>query len=53
MHLFRNDYSEGACPEVLDALVRTNADQCVGYTCDEHCARATKLILEACELEEG
>ena len=45
MHLFRNDYSEGACPEVLDALVRTNAEQCVGYTCDEHCARATKLIL--------
>ena len=34
MHLFRNDYSEGACPEVLDALVRTNAEQCVGYTCD-------------------
>ena len=53
MHLFRNDYSEGACPEVLDALVRTNAEQCVGYTCDEHCARAAKLILEACELEEG
>ena len=50
MHLFRNDYSEGACPEVLEALVRTNAEQCAGYTCDEHCARAAQLILEACGL---
>ena len=51
MHLFRNDYSEGACPEVLDALVKTNGEQCAGYTCDEHCARAAQLILEACELD--
>ncbi len=50
MHLFRNDYSEGACPEVLEAVVRTNAEQCAGYTCDEHCARAARLILEACGL---
>ena len=48
--MFRNDYSEGACPEVLDALVRTNAERCVGYTCDEHCARAARLVLDACGL---
>ena len=30
LHLFRNDYSEGAHPAVLDALVRTNAEQSVG-----------------------
>ena len=47
---FRNDYSEGAHPAVLDALVRTNADQSVGYTEDEHCARAARLILDACGL---
>lgn len=50
MHMFRNDYSEGAHPLVLHALVRTNLDQTTGYTCDEHCARAARLILDACGL---
>ena len=50
LHQFQNDYSEGACPAVLDALVRTNAEQSVGYTQDAHCARARELILEACGL---
>ena len=50
MHLFRNDYSEGAHPHVLDALVRTNAEQTAGYTCDGHCERAAALILDACGL---
>ena len=50
LHQFQNDYSEGACPAVLDALVRTNAEQSPGYTTDEHCARARELILEACDL---
>ena len=27
MHQFRNDYSEGAAPAILDALVRTNLEQ--------------------------
>lgn len=44
MRQFRNDYSEGAAPEILDALVRTNAEQCVGYGADGHCARAADLI---------
>ena len=49
MHLFRNDYSEGAAPEILDALVRTNGEQCVGYTeGDPHCAHARELIRAAC-----
>lgn len=50
MHQFRNDYSEGAHPLVMDALLRTNAEQAVGYTEDDHCARARALVLEACEL---
>lgn len=50
MHSFRNDYSEGAHPYILEALVRTNAEQTVGYTEDDHCARAASLVLEACEL---
>ena len=44
MHQFQNDYSEGAAPAILDALVRTNAEQTVGYGEDEHCARAFDLI---------
>ena len=39
MHQLRNDYSEGAHPRILDALVRTNLEQTVGYGADEHCAR--------------
>ena len=50
MHQFTNDYSEGACPEVLQALVQTNAEQTPGYTTDAHCARAARLVLDACGL---
>ena len=53
LHQFTNDYSEGACPEVLDALVRTNGEQTGGYTTDAHCARAGRLILDRCGLDEG
>ncbi len=49
MRMFKNDYSEGAAPQILDALVRTNAEQCVGYTeGDPHCERARELIRAAC-----
>ena len=44
MHQFRNDYSEGAHPLIMEALARTNLEQCVGYGADEHCARAAELI---------
>ncbi len=50
LHRFTNDYSEGAHPTILDALVRTNLEQAGGYTTDEHCERARALILEACGL---
>lgn len=49
MRMFRNDYSEGAAPEVLQALVATNGEQTVGYTeGDAHCERARELIRQAC-----
>ncbi len=44
MHQFRNDYSEGAAPAIMDALIRTNEEQTPGYGTDEHCARAAELI---------
>ena len=49
MRMFRNDYSEGAAPEILEALVSTNAEQHVGYTeGDPYCERARELIRAAC-----
>ena len=48
MRQFRNDYSEGAAPEILDALVRTNAQQTPGYGEDEFCAAAADLIRAIC-----
>ena len=44
MWQFRNDYSEGAAPEIMDALVRTNGDQTPGYGEDVHCECAADLI---------
>lgn len=42
-----NDYSEGAAPQILEALVRTNMEQTTGYGLDPHCDRARDLICEA------
>lgn len=44
MYNFRNDYSEGAHPKVLDALVRTNLEATAGYGEDEYCAEAAALV---------
>lgn len=45
MHMFRNDYSEGAAPQILQALVNTNQEQISGYTEDDpHCEHARELI---------
>lgn len=44
MHQFRNDYSEGAAPEILQALVGTNEEQTPGYGQDAHSKRAADLI---------
>ena len=45
---FVNDYSEGAHPAVLDALVRTNLQQEPGYGEDAFCASAREKIRTAC-----
>ena len=44
MYSFRNDYSEGAHPVVLQALTDTNLVQTSGYGTDEYCAEAAQLI---------
>jgi len=46
---FECDYTEGAHPRILEALSRTNMEQTVGYSEDEHCENARRLIREACD----
>ena len=46
MIYFRNDYSEGAPPTVLQALVATNRVSTPGYGCDAYCACARELLRE-------
>ena len=44
MYFFRNDYSEGALPQVMDALSRTNLCSTVGYGDDPYCHEAAEKI---------
>ena len=41
---FLNDYSEGALPQVMEALQRTNLETTVGYSCDEYCKQAADTV---------
>ena len=50
---FQCDYNEGCAQEILDLLIKTNLEQHVGYSEDEHCERARQLIREACESPEA
>ena len=49
MYSFRNDYSEGAHPVVLQALTDTNLVQTSGYGTDDYCAEAAQLIRDLCQ----
>ncbi len=53
MLTFENDYSFGAHPAVLQALVDTNMEAMTGYGEDAHCKRAQQLIREACEAPDA
>ena len=45
---FRNDYSNGAHPVIMDALCKTNLELTAGYGDDIYCHRATDLIRNRC-----
>jgi len=47
---FDSDYLEGAHPQIMDALMRTNMEQTNGYSEDEYCMQAKKIINEKFEL---
>lgn len=44
MYSFANDYSEGAHPNILEAMINTNLHQHTGYSLDTHTAHAIQLI---------
>lgn len=44
MIYFRSDYSQGAHPKVMDALVKTNFEHTDGYGLDEHCEHAARMV---------
>ena len=43
---FRNDYSEGAHPSVLEALSRSNFETTCGYSMDPFCRHAADTVRE-------
>ena len=49
---FNSDYTEGAHPNIIEALVRTNFEQTPGYGEDYHCENAKRLIKELCGRED-
>lgn len=49
---FKNDYSEGAHPQVLETLLRTNLEQTDGYGEDPYTLEAYELIKEKIQCED-
>ena len=50
---FECDYTTGAHPEILQALVNTNLESCPGYGVDEHCEHARAMLRELCRAPEA
>jgi threonine aldolase len=46
MYSFRNDYSEGAHPNILNKLLQTNGTQQMGYGEDEYSTEAKSILRE-------
>ncbi len=46
MIYFRSDYSQGAHPKVMEALMKTNMEHTDGYGSDAHCEHAGQMIRE-------
>lgn len=48
MYQFRNDYSVGCHPIVLEALSNANTEHVIGYGADKYCQECADLIRELC-----
>lgn len=50
---FECDYTTGAHPKILEALVNTNGEACLGYGVDVHCEHARAMLRELCQTPEA
>ncbi|NBI66026.1 aminotransferase class I/II-fold pyridoxal phosphate-dependent enzyme [Pseudoflavonifractor sp. 60] len=50
---FECDYTTGAHPKILEALVNTNGEATPGYGVDLHCERARAMLRELCQAPEA
>lgn len=53
MLYFENDYTEGACSAVLEALIRTNSEKLAPYGDDAYSLSAKEKIREICAAPEA
>lgn len=53
MKHFECDYTQGFDSKVLQALVDTNMDQCVGYSMDQYCEKARDIIKDLCKNDKA
>ena len=53
MLYFENDYTEGACPAVLEALIRTNDEKLAPYGSDRYSLSAKEKIRKVCEAPDA
>lgn len=49
MYNFRNDYSHGAHPKVMEAVMACNMEGIIGYGQDDYCKKAAEKILKECK----
>lgn len=50
---FASDYMEGAHPNILQRLLKTNLEKTPGYGTDSYCASAREKICKACQAPEA
>ena len=50
---FECDYTTGAHPKILEALVNSNGEACPGYGVDEHCQRARAVLRQLCQAPDA
>lgn len=53
MYSFKNDYSEGAHPEILKYLLETNMEQTEGYGLDTYSAQAIQILKNLIRREDA
>ncbi|RKI71545.1 aminotransferase class I/II-fold pyridoxal phosphate-dependent enzyme [bacterium 1xD42-67] len=50
---FECDYTTGAHPKILEALVDTNGEACPGYGVDSHCEHARAMLRALCQAPDA